>query len=137
MSFSTYLGSQELRNPSSYPLLHSPKSNPLNAAGCNLKESSSLFELSGMVYMLQPPTGLRAWCLTEQEKWLFRTVLEIPWHMKRKMSIYEALQQLFRNWNRNLQARIVYMKPVDKVSSAKEVPNQGTIFQKEENKSRM
>lgn len=57
--------------------------------------------------------------------------------MKRKMSIHEALQQLFRNWNRNLQARIVYMKPVDKVSSAKEVPNQGTIFQKEENKSRM
>lgn len=49
MSLSTCLGSQELRNPSSYPLLHSPKSNPINAAGCNLRDSSSVLELGGMV----------------------------------------------------------------------------------------
>lgn len=48
MSLSAYLGSQELRNPSSYPLLDSLKSNPINAAHCNLRNSSSLLELSSM-----------------------------------------------------------------------------------------
>lgn len=49
MTLSTCLGSQELRNPSSCPLFHSPKSNPINAAGCNLRDSSSVLELSGTV----------------------------------------------------------------------------------------
>lgn len=68
------------------------------------------------------PAGLGAWRLTEQERWLFRNASEIPWHMKRKMSIYEPLQQLFPNWSGNSEARIVYVKPGDKAPSAKGVP---------------
>lgn len=49
MSSSTYSGSCELNNPSSYPLFHSPKSNPINVAGCNLRNCFSLLELSSMI----------------------------------------------------------------------------------------
>lgn len=56
-----------------------------------------------------------------QERRLFRTASEIPWHMKRKVSSSGALQQLLPNWNRNSKARIIYVKLGDKVSSAKDV----------------
>lgn len=68
------------------------------------------------------PTELGAWCFTEQERWLFRNASKIPWHMKRKMSVYEPFQQLFPNWNGNSETRIVYVKPEDKISSAKGIP---------------
>lgn len=66
------------------------------------------------------PTGLVPWCLRAGETALWEAS-ETPWHMKREMSIYEALQQLFPKWNGNLEAGIVPVEPGDKASSAKGV----------------